>query len=632
MTTIGFNGHAQYGSCNNLAEEFLQIYTSVRRQDIIQRSNIRKRFTKWLQTLKQLLLYIQHVEEYETQYNDTLDLLINAFIMIIHVRDKSEGFGECRMAYSFLLSWEEVFRNTTYEFSSLALANVFISNTLSGDKMAMTDRLATESFGSYKDFKYFAHEFCSHKHIQYMEANSCIVKHNGEKSIPKNVIQKYMDELVSSQVYLHMEGVMIEHLLSDYTSYCLARQDSSIHPNLTLAAKWAPRENGGGKFSFLAKRLAEGIFASYMRTSTNGTPSRTRAQKKAMMEYRKLVTMLNQSLRTVQINQCNGDWKSIDFDKQVTSLTMSRQREAFLNMKHKESEDRIQCAENYKSFVESVKQQQTIMKSACLSVNELVKSAIRLKNIKSADDTSSQCLRDSINMMWEEHSKKTNSLDHFIAMVDTSSSMDGHPMETAIGIGLRIAEKSLLGNRIMTFSSRPSWIQFDDNEDFVSRVHKVMSSEWGLNTNFYAAFELILEAIKTLKLPAAYVSKLTLVILSDMQMDASDGGDPLDESIVKAFANAGMETIGTPYPVPRVVFWNLGEYDGFPTTSSQKNAVMVSSTSVTHLNAFCEIGHEALENITPYSFMKLRLEHPRYTPYREYIRQLLNTTTLEVRV
>jgi len=631
MTTIGFNGHAQYGSCNNLAEEFLQIYASVRRQDIIQRSNIRERFTKWLQNLKQLLLYIQHVEEYETQYNDTLDLLINAFIMIIHVRDKSEGFGECRMAYSFLISWEEVFKNTTYEFTSLALANVFISNTLSGDRMTRTDRVATQSFGSYKDFKYFSHEFCSQRHLHVTGANPSLVSPECDKSIPKDVIQKYMDDLVSSQVYLQMEGVMIDHLLSDYASYCLAKQDSSLHPNLTLAAKWAPRENGGGKFSFLAKRLAERMFTSYMKTPVTGSTSQVKAHRKAMMEYRKLVATLNHSLRTVQINQCNSDWKSIDFEKQVTSMTMSRQREAFLNMKRKEGEDRIQCAENYKSFVESAKQQKTVIKSDCLSVNEMVKNAIKLKHLKDTDNSSLQCLRDSINMMWQEHSKKTNSLDHFIAMVDTSASMDGHPMETAIGIGLRIAEKSLLGNRIMTFSSRPNWIQFDDNEEFVSRVHKVMSSEWGLNTNFYAAFELILEAIKTLKLPAAYVSKLTLVILSDMQMDASDGGDPLDESIVKAFANAGMETIGTPYPVPRVVFWNLGEYDGFPTTSSQKNAVMVSSTSVTHLNTFCEIGHEALENITPYRFMKVRLEHPRYTPYREYIRQYVNITALEVR-
>lgn len=631
MTTIGFNGHAQYGSCNNLAEQFLQIYTSVRRQDIIERSKIKNQFTKWLQDLKQLLLCIQDVEQYETHYNDALDLLINAFIMVIHVRDKSEGFGECRMAYSFLISWEEVFRNTTYEFTSLALANIFISSTLSGDRMTMTDRLATESFGSYKDFKYFAHEFCSHKHIQSMEANSCIVNHNDGKSIPKDVIQKYMDELVSSQVYLQMEGALIDHLLKDYASYCLAKQDSSIHPNLTLAAKWAPRENGSGKFSFLAKRLAERMFASYMKTPVTGSTSEVKAHRKAMMEYRKLIATLNHSLKTVQINQCSGDWKSIDFNKQVTSLTMSRQREAFLNMKQKESEDRTQCADNYKSFVESVKQQNTVMKSACLSVNEMVKSAIRLKHVKDIDDSLSHCLRDSINMMWDEHSKETNSLDHFIAMVDTSASMDGHPMETAIGIGLRIAEKSLLGNRIMTFSSRPNWVQFDDNEDFVSRVHKVLSSEWGLNTNFYTAFELILQAIKTLKLPAAYVSKLTLVILSDMQMDADEAGDPLDEAIVKAFVDAGMETVGTPYPVPRVVFWNLGEYDGFPTTSSQKNAVMVSSASVTHLNAFCEIGHEALENITPYRFMKVRLEHPRYTPYREYIRQYVNTTALEVR-
>ena len=64
-----------------------------------------------------------------------------------------------------------------------------------------------------------------------------------------------------------------------------------------------------------------------------------------------------------------------------------------------------------------------------------------------------------------------------IAMVDTSGSMESEnsqPLYSAIGLGLRIAEKSKLGKRVLTFSAAPTWVNLDDCKDFVDSVINII--------------------------------------------------------------------------------------------------------------------------------------------------------------
>jgi hypothetical protein len=43
--------------------------------------------------------------------------------------------------------------------------------------------------------------------------------------------------------------------------------------------------------------------------------------------------------------------------------------------------------------------------------------------------------------------------------------MEGDPMNVAIALGIRIAEKSIIGKRVLTFSSKPTWINLEDEPD-----------------------------------------------------------------------------------------------------------------------------------------------------------------------
>ena len=93
-------------------------------------------------------------------------------------------------------------------------------------------------------------------------------------------------------------------------------------------------------------------------------------------------------------------------------------------------------------------------------------------------------LEKSLNLQWKEAGKMMKKLDKFVAMVDTSGSMQGDPIHAAIGLGIRIAENSALGPRVLTFSSFPQWINLENSPEFVDKVTMIeQDSSWGMNTN-----------------------------------------------------------------------------------------------------------------------------------------------------
>jgi hypothetical protein len=200
-----------------------------------------------------------------------------------------------------------------------------------------------------------------------------------------------------------------------------------------------------------------------------------------------------------------------------------------------------------------------------------------------------------------------------IAMVDVSGSMTGDPMNAAIALGLRIAEKSLLGKRVLTFSASPTWVNLDGCNNFVSMVEKVQRADWGMNTNFAAALNLILDAIIQHKLQPEDVEDMVLTILSDMQIDCADHNyGSMMAMIEQKYAETGMRLFGKPFKAPHILFWNLRSTSAFPALSSQKNASMMSGFSAALLNLFCEEGLDALQSCTPWSMFLKSIELERY--------------------
>lgn len=484
------------------------------------------------------------------------------FRMIGQTRDIVDGKGEYSLAYMLLGVWEKHHP----ELARFALKLFVVAPEGASDDY--------HPYGSWKDIKFF------------------------HKSNPTSELSSYGRRL------------LIEQLRID---------EFSEKPS--LAAKWVPREKS--QFKDLFNQLAIDYFREYIVTAKT-EEKRQKAIIKAKMDFRKLISSLNKKLDTVQIKQCGLNWAEIEPTKQ-TSITMHKQKKAFLNLKkngeqRSQQEDRIICATKFKEFAQKAAKGEVEVKGKRVGLNDFTQEAVNLitRGKKNSDEAA------ILNAQWLNNSKQTGSLGKMIAMVDVSGSMMGDPINVAIALGIRVAEKSMLGKRVMTFSAKPNWVNLTGQDNFIDMVDVVRTSEWGMNTNFAAALQLILDAIVSQKLTPEDVEDMVLAIFSDMQMDQADSNSKsLMASIEQKYAETGVRLWGRPFKAPHILFWNLRSTTGFPSLSNQKNASMMSGFSPALLNLFCEQGLDALQSCTPWNLMIKGLENERYTPLDKFLRDTL---------
>jgi hypothetical protein len=207
--------------------------------------------------------------------------------------------------------------------------------------------------------------------------------------------------------------------------------------------------------------------------------------------------------------------------------------------------------------------------------------------------------------------------------------MSGDPLYAAIALGIRIAETSAIGKRVMTFSANPTWVNLDGHDEFFSQVEIICKADWGMNTNFHAALETILNAIIQSQMLPEDVQDMVLVVLSDMQMDSGDKCDKqvLYDTMKAKYEAAGIRVHGKPYKPPHILFWNLRSTEGFPSLSTQPNCSMMSGFSPSLLNIFCEQGMTGLQACTPWSVLEKSLENKRYNIMTSKISQILEGLT-----
>ena len=476
------------------------------------------------------------------------------FKLVGQTRDIIDGKGEYTLAYMLLAVW--------YKHHPTLALYAF--------KCFVLDPVGSEHpYGSWKDVKYM---------IKYMRQN-----------------------LTGQELVLYAISLMNTQI----------RQDS-VAELPSLAAKWAPREKSS--HSNLFGHLAVDYFADYI-SSAKTDQAQQKALTKAKMDYRKVISTLNKTLDTVQIKQCSLAWSEIDPCKQ-TSITMHKQKKAFLNKTKKGdqrsySDDRISCAEKFEEFAAKAEKGEVEIKGKRVGLNDFTKNALDLISSRQTLGAEAQIL----NAQWVNNSLQTGQLGKMIAMVDVSGSMNGDPLHAAVALGLRIAEKSLLGKRVLTFSAVPQWVNLEDCPNFISMVEKVKYADWGMNTNFIVALNMILDAIVQHKLQPVDVEDMVLTILSDMQIDTADHSyksGSMMELIENKYAETGMRLFGKPFKPPHILFWNLQSTSGFPALSCQKNASMMSGFSPALLNLFCEEGLNALQSCTPWSLFLKGLELDRY--------------------
>jgi hypothetical protein len=551
---FGVNGHVEYGWSNSIQEKIVQFnfqVTRTKEDGVVRLSNV----------LNDLLINLKHMVDSGSLPEKELAKghLSVLYRMIGHTRDIVDGKGEYTLSYMMVHTW-----NKFYPALAQFALRCFVT----------LDNKDIHQYGSWKDLKYFC-GYCKSK-----------------------------GDHIDSPLIIFAIKLINEQIKNDYSTHI------SNSNNISLAAKWVPREKSS--FGWLYEALATDFFSGVMATAETVEQKR-KATLKCKTEYRKVLSSLNRVIETTQIKQCEKNWQNINFNK-VTSITLSKQKKAFLNIKKTgevrfpDSLDRKTCASNFNEHIQKAVKGEVEMKGKRVGMADFTKQAFEL-TIRGT-----RAEKDLLNSQWRDNSSQNGGLGKMIAMVDVSGSMSGDPMEAAIALGIRIAEKSVIGKRVMTFSSKPTWVNLEAYPDFISQVLVVKSAEWGMNTNFEAALNLILNAIVQNKMAPEDVQDMVLVILSDMQMDSGDSCDKqsLYNKMAAKYRDAGIRVNGVPYKPPHILFWNLRSTSGFPSLSNQPNVSMMSGFSPALLNLFCEQGLDALQSCTPWSLLVKSLENERY--------------------
>ena len=562
--SYGENGHLQHSWSHKLQERIVQLSFQLVRTS-------KEGVAQLATTFNTILFEIKGIKNTD-QRAEYMDI---ARRLVLSTRDLEDGKGEWALGYALLRIYYAHFPE-----EALKIVKYFVTDL----PESQVDGKPVHPYGSWKDIKNIWAAF------------------GGVKAPP-----------AFTEFLIKLSNVQIR------------RDVKSNQPS--LAARWLPRAKGASKsatpFKPLFEALAKDYFAHYLATAK--TPeSRIKAERKAFADYRKLLAQINKVLDTTQIKQCAGRYSEIDY-KNVTSVTLRNQTRAFQNKKGKsgdeqrsDSEDRVAGAENFSEFIAKAKSGKATIKGKRVGLNVMINDMRGLTSTPGITSVNTETISVK-DLQWADAGKKIGELGNFIAMADLSGSMDGDPMNAAIGLGLRIAEKSRLGRRVMTFSSSPSWINLNGTTTLSEMITAMRPYEaygrWGMNTDFDKALGLILDVCVQNKLAARDVEDMVLVILSDMQIDVADRdaySETMWQKIERKYADAGRRAIGVPYKPPHILFWNLRHTDGFPVLSEQKNCTMFSGFSPALLNSFMEVGMEAIKECSPWNMLKNQLSSPRY--------------------
>lgn len=490
----------------------------------------------------------------EQSNEENVDAIADLFLLTFQTRNCRGGKGEKDLFYKMIIELSMFFPETVSSLMSLV-----------------------PHYGSYKD---------------WFKIVSLVTADNVDESVRTSmtpVVQTIMD-LATKQLLSDKE-----RLDNKPSSDALTRRS-----NISLLGKWAPRE--GKQFKKQARTLANKLFPN------------SKAPKK---EYRKLVSLLNTELSTVEVAMSANQFDSID-PNAIPSKCLMKHRKAFLNEKineppqtqyedengnrHPTITSRVQCRKRLrKAMLQSGGKK---LKGRQLFPHEIVeKMLMNPSKVSTLEKDLFQCQWDDIrqntldamkemaekrntleNGLNQESDHKSIDLGHLVPLVDVSGSMNGLPMNVAIALGILVSEISnpAFANRCLTFTSDPAWFEFNSTMSIFDKVEKLGGAPWGYNTDFEKATERILEVATNAKLSPEEIPDL--IVFSDMQFDSAKSTktswETHHERIVRRFKEQGMKVCGNEWPAPHIIYWNLrSNTTGFPAQGDTPNVTMLSGYS-----------------------------------------------------
>lgn len=314
----------------------------------------------------------------------------------------------------------------------------------------------------------------------------------------------------------------------------------------SLLAKWLKSENTSSEASRILGAKTRKAF---------GLTSR---------EYRKTLSALRERINVLERLMSAGKWDEIEFDK-IPSKAGLIYKNAFArhDLERAKSEKEVQT---YADFAKDATKK---VNAAVLNPVDIAEKVFTFGYYNTPTSTD----RAMFDKYWENLKDYYNGREeNGIAIVDTSGSMHGQPLNAAVSMGAYIAErgKGPFKNHFITFSSDPELVEFK-GVDIYDKFQRAKSANWGGSTNIEATFEMLLNTALQNHVPACDMPK-TLYIFSDMELNgcmscgprikgrwsytssnslgSEDEVKSLLEVIAQRWAKMG-------YELPRVIFWNV---------------------------------------------------------------------------
>ena len=278
-------------------------------------------------------------------------------------------------------------------------------------------------------------------------------------------------------------------------------------------------------------------------------------------QYRKTLSVLRARINVLERLMSENRWDEIEFDK-IPSKAGMIYKNAFArhDLQRAQSEKNVQTYEQFAKDTTKKVNAKTLYPYECVA--EAIKNMCGWRS--AMDDTN----RLMTNKYWE------NLADYFqgaslnaLAVVDTSASMRGTPIEVAISLGMYCAEKAQgpFAGHYVSFSSRPQLIKVE-GVDFCDKVYRIWRTNLCENTDIEATFDMLLNTAIRNKCSQDELPQ-NIIVISDMEFDQARGRyrydwasrsyisngaetETLMEGIARKWAAAG-------YQMPKLIFWNV---------------------------------------------------------------------------
>lgn len=401
---------------------------------------------------------------------------------------------------------------------------------------------------------------------------------------------------------------------------------------VSLASKWAPNPKCK-KTKLFWSALVHEMFGKH----PNGSE-----------KMRKLLSKLKARLDIPEIKMCKRTFAEIDVSK-VPSECIRKNRKALMNEtvkgqmteefeetgnRHPEIEDRVTCRKNLKAAIKSTGKKKAIHGAQSFP-HDIIDP---LFSHISGYNTASPMELELIEAQWQDMKRSIEQSMHaqsgsmhignYVPLVDVSGSMMGgspSPLYIAISLGILIAElvDPAFRDRLITFTETPKYHVLPDTGGIKERVHSVMRMDWGFNTNFIAAYRLILRTAKQHGLPQSAMPNL--LVLSDMQFDTADGLHAMGRDYLTRYQQLVLEYQSAGYHPPRMVFWNLqgdvASPSTFPVNKDTTNTIMLSGFAPSMLKAVLKAG--SFSEITPEKMLREILDDTHFDPIRRVVQAKL---------